>query len=186
MRLSQCPPSLLFCVAVSACGSDPAPSPAQTAAPPLASSAPAQAPTPTGPPAASPAGASGLHEHKAPRGGALIELGEEFAHLEFVVDKATGKAVLYSLDGEAEKGVRLKQKEIILDARIGGRIQSLTFIFLATANPLTGETVGDSSEFTVVAEEMKGVDHFEGVIREVTSRGTIFSDVSVKYPGGTH
>ena len=173
---------LWVCVALSACGSDPAPQPVtlRSAAPGAA----APSPFPSTSPAASPAEATGHHEHQAPRGGTLIELGEEFAHLELVIDKATGKAVLYSLDGEAEKAVRLKQEEIILDAKIGGRAQS--FVFLAVANPLTGETVGDSSEFAVVAEEMKGVDRFEGVIREVTSRGSAFSAVPVKFPGGAH
>ena len=48
------------------------------------------------------------HEHTAPHGGALVGLGKEFAHVELVLEKATGKLTGYVLDGEAEKPVRLR------------------------------------------------------------------------------
>ena len=54
------------------------------------------------------------HEHHAPHKGTLVELGEEFSHLEIVLDPASGKITAYALDGEAEKAVRLKQAEIVL------------------------------------------------------------------------
>ena len=45
------------------------------------------------------------HEHKPPHSGTLVEFGEEFAHLELVLDAATGTLKAYALDGEAEKAV---------------------------------------------------------------------------------
>ena len=50
------------------------------------------------------------HQHKAPHKGTLVEFGEEFAHLELVLDQATGKISAWVLDGEAEKAVRVAQK----------------------------------------------------------------------------
>ena len=55
------------------------------------------------------------HEHHPPHKGTLVEFGEEFAHLELVLDPATGKLTAYALDGEAEKAVRLKQTEIVVE-----------------------------------------------------------------------
>ena len=49
------------------------------------------------------------HEHHAPHKGTLVEFGEEFAHLELVIDAATGRVSAYVLDGEAEKSVRIGQ-----------------------------------------------------------------------------
>ena len=49
----------------------------------------------------------GGHEHVAPHGGALVELGEELAHLELVHDPTTGTLTAYVLDGEAEQAVRV-------------------------------------------------------------------------------
>jgi hypothetical protein len=43
-----------------------------------------------------------VHEHTAPHGGSLVEFGEEFAHIELVLDSATGVLTAYVLDGEAE------------------------------------------------------------------------------------
>ena len=54
------------------------------------------------------------HEHHAPHGGSLQVFGKEFAHLELVLDAATGRLTAYALDGEAEGPVRLKQRLIRL------------------------------------------------------------------------
>ena len=55
------------------------------------------------------------HHHTAPHGGALVVLGEEFAHVEFVLEeKRPENSLVYVLDSEAEKPVRLSQKTIEL------------------------------------------------------------------------
>jgi hypothetical protein len=54
------------------------------------------------------------HEHHAPHDGTLVELGEEFAHLELVLNAQTGTLTVYVLDGEAEQSVRIAQPEIEL------------------------------------------------------------------------
>ena len=46
------------------------------------------------------------HEHTAPHGGTLVVFGNEFAHIELVLDQTTGKLTAYVLDGEAEKSVQ--------------------------------------------------------------------------------
>ena len=58
----------------------------------------------SGPP---PTGQAHHHEHTAPHGGTLVALGEEFGHLELLLNKETGELTAYVLDGEAEKPVRL-------------------------------------------------------------------------------
>src|SRR5580692_2910328 len=54
------------------------------------------------------------HEHKAPHGGSLVELGEEFGHVELVSDPGSGKITAYILDGEAEESVKIQQPELEL------------------------------------------------------------------------
>jgi hypothetical protein len=122
------------------------------------------------------------HEHHPPHKGTLVELGEEFAHLELVLDPATGKLTAYGLDGEAEKAMRLKQKEI--EIKITG-IKDLPSIKLkAKANALTGETEGDTSEFTAQSDKLKNVKEFDGVVIDVTIKGTQFKDVKFNFPKG--
>ena len=131
--------------------------------------------------AANTASTAFAHEHHAPHKGTLVEFGEEFAHLEIVLD-ATGKLSAYALDGEAEKAVRLKQAEIVI-AIIG--VKGLDSITLkAQASPLSGETVGDSSEFAAQSDSLKGVTQFDGVVKDITTRGTNFKDVKFNFPKG--
>jgi hypothetical protein len=136
--------------------------------------------TPAPRPSAETAKKNDGHEHSAPHGGALIELGEEFAHVEIVLDAATGKLSAYALDGEAEKSVRFKQSEI----EIAVKNPAVTIKLGGVANTLTGETAGDTSEFSGQSDRLKGATDFEGVIKTVSIRGKQFKDVEFNFPKG--
>jgi hypothetical protein len=118
------------------------------------------------------------HEHTAKHGGTLVELGGEFAHLELVVDGQTGKITAYAMDAEVEKSERLKQE--IVGLLVNGKAVELS----AVANELTGEKVGDTSEFTGQADMLKALKAFDGVIVEITVRGRTFKNVAFKFPQG--
>jgi hypothetical protein len=120
------------------------------------------------------------HEHSAPHGGALIELGEEFAHLEIVLDAATGRLTAYTLDGKAEKAIRIKQSEI----EIGVGSPAATIKLGGVANALTGETADDTSEFSGQSERLKGATGFDGVIKTISIKGKEFKDVAFNFPKG--
>ena len=127
-----------------------------------------------------------VHEHHAPHGGALVELGEgEFAHLELLLDPAQGLLTAYSLDGEAENPIRLKQDKLVL--KLGGlpgaKEQSLALT--AQPNGLTGETVGDTSEFAGRSDALRGAAVFTGSVQSVTTKGQRFDNVAFSYPKGS-
>ncbi|MGD0089347.1 MAG: hypothetical protein ABSE73_05445 [Planctomycetota bacterium] len=131
------------------------------------------------------AGAGSAHEHKAPHGGALIVFGEEFAHVELVLDGQSGKLTAYVLDGEAEKSVRVKQKEIELRLRFADKKEETVAVTLkAVSNVLTGETAGDTSQFAGEAAALKGATRFSGAIAAVSVKGQEFKDVQFKFPEG--
>lgn len=117
--------------------------------------------------------AAAEHEHKAPRGGCLVELGEEFAHLELLLD-ADGELAAYVLDGEAENPVRLKQRSLVLDLAK----PRLTLTLAAKADPLTGETVGDSSAFAGKSAKLAGARAFSGAVRALTVKGSRFREAA--------
>jgi hypothetical protein len=135
-------------------------------------------------PAPSPSGEAAKketeHEHSAPHGGTLIELGEEFAHLEIVLDAATGKLTAYALDGEAEKAVRLKQSDIEITIINPAAVIKLSGV----ANSLTGETATETSEFAGQSDTLKGVSNFDGAICVVTIKGKQFKGVPFNFPKG--
>jgi hypothetical protein len=131
----------------------------------------------------------GHHKHTAPHGGTLIVFGDEFAHLELVLDSEEGRLTAYLLDGEAENPLRIKQKYIELkistegpDNQKGGL--NFPLKLKAVANPLTGETEGDTSQFTGKSKYLKSVTDFEAVVVEVVVKGKEFKDVVFNYPQG--
>ena len=132
------------------------------------------------------------HEHVAPHGGTLVVLGDEFAHVELVLDPAVGSLTAYVLDGHAEKAIRLRRPRVslILDAVGVGDAQPaklpkpLELALLAVANPLTGETAEDSSQYAGGADQLKGVKRFTARLPELTVRGREFKDIAFKFPEG--
>ena len=129
------------------------------------------------------------HEHTAPHGGTLIVLGDEFAHLELVLDPEDGTLRGYVLDGEAENPVRLDQPEIeirivVPDAAGNAYGSELPLRLSAVYNILTGEKEGDTSEFAVRSERLKGVKQFGAVITAVTVKGREFHEVEFRFPEG--
>jgi hypothetical protein len=136
--------------------------------------------TPTPGSSAEAAKKKGEHEHSAPHGGALVELGEEFAHVELVLDAVTGALTAYALDGEAEKSVRVKQSEI----EIAIENPPGTIKLSGVSNALTGEMAGDTSEFLGQSDRLKGATDFDGVIKTISIKGKQFKDVAFNFPDG--
>jgi hypothetical protein len=125
------------------------------------------------------------HEHKAPHHGTLVVFGEEFAHIELVLDKKTGKLTAYVLDGEAEKAVRIKLNEIELKInKIEKKSAEVSLKLKGVANVLTGEKEGDTSEFSAQSDDLKGVKKFEAVVSAITIKGKEFKDTKFKFPEG--
>jgi len=114
------------------------------------------------------------HAHTAPHGGTLVELGDHAYNVELVRDRTTGKLAAWILDGHAEHFVRLKSPTLELIAMPGGNFTRLTL--QAVANPATGETVGDTSQFEVQADWLKTAGEFSGIFT-VEIKGTKFEQV---------
>lgn len=125
---------------------------------------------------------AGHHEHAAPHGGTLIVFGEEFAHLELVLDAVTGSLSGYVLDGGAEYAVRIEQASIELGIDKDGQKSMVSLG--AQANALTGESPGDTSEFHGQSDFLTRVDHFKGVITSVEIKGQTFDQVGFDFPEG--
>ena len=118
--------------------------------------------------------AENKHAHTAPHGGTLVEIGEHAYNLELLRDATTGKLTAWILDGHAENFVRIKTQTLELVAMPGGKFTPLTL--QAVANPSTGETVGDTSQFEVQADWLKTTINFSGIFT-VEIKGTKFEKV---------
>lgn len=124
---------------------------------------------------------AGGHVHVAPRGGRLVVLAEEYAHLEVLYSSVEGRLDVYALDAHAEQPVRLSAKD--LDLRVTPTAgATFELALLPVASSLTGETVGDSSHFQATDERLKAPVGGQAVLAEITSRGQTFRDVIFAYP----
>ncbi len=122
------------------------------------------------------------HEHHPPHHGTLVVLGEEFSHVELLLDSATGGLTAFVLDGEAENPVEISQPYLLI--KIKGRNGGFTVKLKPVASPLTGETVGNTSEYQGSSKNLKGVEKFEGSIVRIKAKGTDFKNVWFLYPEG--
>ncbi len=96
-----------------------------------------------------------------------------------MLDEEAGSLTVYVLDGAAEQAVRVSQETIGLVFEAPGTLAGTSLELKARANVLTGETAGDSSQFVVTHESLKGVKAFAGTVVLIAVRGQEFRDVAV-------
>lgn len=120
------------------------------------------------------------HHHEAKFGGALVGLGDHNAHVEFKIDEVQKKFFMYIWDGEVENAIRIKQPTVVVQLKDGPKLT-----LSAQANENTGETVGDSSTFSCLLDELKGQAEFDATIESVEVKGEPFKGVPFNYPHGT-
>ncbi|MGE0816235.1 MAG: hypothetical protein AB7O28_14440 [Vicinamibacterales bacterium] len=116
----------------------------------------------------------------SPHGGTVVALGTA-GQLEFVHDPSSGLLTAYILDGQGHAVMRIPARTITLEVTPpGGRAATLEL--MSTANGLTGDTVGNSSQFGGTAPSLKGVTAFSGVVKDATVGGQTFHDIAFSYP----
>ena len=121
-----------------------------------------------------------LTHHEPRYGGDLVPLDSHSAHLEFVLDDAAGKLTMYVWDGHVSKSVRIKAKEVAITADLDD--EEVALKLSAVANPLTGETVGDTSKFELTSERLRGSDGISGVLARIEIRGKLYKEVDFYAP----
>jgi hypothetical protein len=118
----------------------------------------------------------GDHAHAAMFGGELLELGEHQANLEFVADTVEGRVSVYVLDAHAENTMRLTDESLPAELMVGGEVIPITLN--ASENALTGETIGDSAQFTAKHEAIVGAESFSLRLPAITVRGLPFKNIT--------
>ena len=125
---------------------------------------------------------AGPHHHDSPHGGAGVTLGDEEAHIEFLVDAEAGTVTAWFFKPHMERYLRIKAESFVVLAKLPDGEARLTFA--AVANAGTGETVGDTSQFVARADWLAGAGSFDAVLPEVSVRGTVYRSIAFNYPKG--
>ena len=125
---------------------------------------------------------AGPHHHDPPHGGAGVTLGDEEAHIEFLVDAEAGTVTAWFFKPHMEQYLRIKAESFAVLTKLPDGEARLTFA--AVANAGTGETVGDTSQFVARADWLAGAGAVDAVLPEVSVRGTVYRSIAFNYPKG--
>ncbi|MGD9856843.1 MAG: hypothetical protein AB7U20_17990 [Planctomycetaceae bacterium] len=87
----------------------------------------------------------GGHPTKGPRGGVLVELGNEELHAELLHDDETGTVTVFMLDNEARRYVQVTAAELVIQIRHERQAQQ----FRLKAKPQKGDRAGLTSCFAI-------------------------------------
>ena len=126
--------------------------------------------------------------HVAPHGGTLVQLGDEFAHLEFVFDSRHGRVTVYVLDRATETPTRLEAEPMGLYVasmrpRGAGPPHSwdLPRLWLAPVDRTTDDHgVAWATTFAGEAVGLRGLTAFEAMLPLVLVKGTAFRGVTFR------
>jgi len=131
------------------------------------------------------------HAEKGPHNGALVAIGHDDAHVEFVLDADSGTLKAYVLDGEAEKPVAIKQDNLQLAVTLSKKEEEgdekdalpddVTILMLSAVAP---DDDGKATEFEGQADALKGVEKFAANLTTVTVGDKPFKNVTFTYPEG--
>jgi hypothetical protein len=124
---------------------------------------------------------AGAVPNRAPHGGSLVRLGDDVAYLEFVLDPSSGNLTAYVLQGDAWRSQQLPAPGIDLRVTPPGR-PAVAVTLEPMANALTGERVGDTSQFAAVVPGLEGQTNFTAVVVKADIKGNVIGDVSFTYP----
>ncbi len=128
------------------------------------------------------------HVHTAPHGGTLVALGDHVGNAEVQLDAETGTLTVWLLDGCAEKPVRVADPSlsmIVVPHSSEGDGEEMVFALGAVANELTGEEVGNTSQFSLQSDRLMGIEEFHGQLVSVQMLGQMISPTSFDYPGSS-
>jgi hypothetical protein len=118
--------------------------------------------------------------HPPPHGGTTVKMGTT-AQLEFVLDPSSGMLTAYVLDAMGAATMRTTARTIELQVTPSGG-QAAPLSLASTANGLTGDTAGNSSQFGGTLPGLKGASNFTGVVKSFTVNGQTVSDIAFSYP----
>lgn len=131
-------------------------------------------------PTESVAESGGGHTHVAPHGGHLVELGDHAASLEFVMDAVNASLNVYVLDGHADGYVRLAVPMLKLEAKLAGAPEPIAIKLHGVENPLTGETIGDTSHFSGTVPQLAGQTEVSLTIPSIEVGGATYSGITTQ------
>lgn len=90
------------------------------------------------------------HPAKGPRGGALVELGDEEFHAEVLLDERHSQLTVFLLDAQVKQPVATDSNDAFINVKRGNKPVQ----FRLTASPIPSDPAGHCSRFTLRSESL--------------------------------
>ena len=120
------------------------------------------------------------HGHKSPHGGVLVDVGNEFCHLEFVQEPESNRLQLHVMRFHPkEMPVKFVMEQIEVSAKVGDEEKVVIF----KPVELDGVTATDqpTSLYMAKVDWLKNAANFNGTVRELKIEGKIFSEIAFQF-----
>ena len=117
------------------------------------------------------------HGHKAPHGGVLVNVGDEFCHLEFVQEPESNRLQLHVMRFHPkEMPVKFFMEQIEVSVKVTGEEKVVIF----KPVELDGITATEQPTSLYMAEVdwLKNAASFDGTVKELKIEGKIFSEIA--------
>ena len=120
------------------------------------------------------------HGHQAPHGGVLVNVGDEFCHLEFVQEPESNRLQLHVMRFHPKEGpLKISMAQIEVGATTSGEEKVIVF------NPveLDGITATDHPTSLYMAEVdwLKNAPNFNGTVKKLTIEGKLFLEIAFQF-----
>ena len=120
------------------------------------------------------------HGHQAPHGGVLVNVGDEFCHLEFVQEPSSNRLQLHVMRFHPKEGpLKISMAQIEVGATAGGEEKEIVF----KPVELDGITATDHPTSLYMAEVdwLKNAADFNGTVKKLTIEGKVFSEIAFQF-----
>ena len=124
---------------------------------------------------------AGGHSHKAPHGGILVNVENEFCHLEFLREPGTKRLLMHSMRFHPEGLLKFYVEKISVKAKVGEEVKE----FELKPMELDGVTPTNEPTSLYVAEIdwLEDDSVFEATLGDLTIEDKTLKNISFKYPG---
>ena len=120
------------------------------------------------------------HGHKAPHGGVLVNVGDEFCHLEFVQEPESNRLQLHVMRFHPKEGpLKISMAQIEVGATTGGEEKAIVF----KPVELDGITATDHPTSLYMAEVdwLENALNFNGTVKKLTIEGKLFLEIAFQF-----
>ena len=120
------------------------------------------------------------HGHQAPHGGVLVNVGDEFCHLEFVQEPESNRLQLHVMRFHPKEGpLKISMAQIEVGATTGGEEKAIVF----KPVELDGITATDHPTSLYMAEVdwLENAPNFNGTVKKLTIEGKLFLEIAFQF-----